>query len=465
MPDPAGRFSVGFDDVSLAWDVAWTHLDQEHPNLITSYQIDRGRQFELDRTDGGRASVEVIDADGILDPTNPAGPYYGKLEPLLPARLGRRNPVTGEWFDRFRGFIEEFDYTIDPNQRVGRLTLSLIDIYEILASIDMQLGPEDPPAFGDPPPAAHAGNLFFAGAPSSPEIKMQQRIEELLGVNGVGLDERWSVVFSGNVYLWATVYSPGESVMTVIQEAADAEFPGVSNVYPDRHGRLCVHGRLAKFDPEGVEAGVADSSIWDFREFTVGDAEAVAAAPAITAQIRRFAYNRGLSKIINDASAWPWRPEAQELSPAQLAGQTIRDSPSILQRGFRSWTAQNLLTYKTVPPNPVDDLTETKRFARYYVDNYRQPRDRVTEIAFRSMRPGAPGAEATWNLLSRVDIADSATLTMHGPLGGEGVFDGERFFVEGIHEEARPLNADYDDVTVSLDLSPRAYYPPVNPWS
>jgi len=38
------------------------------------------------------------------------------------------------------------------------------------------------------------------------------------------------------------------------------------------------------------------------------------------------------------------------------------------------------------------------------------------------------------------------------------------YFVEGIHEDVRPLTPDYDDVTLRLDLSPRSYFD-TNPWA
>lgn len=470
MPEPAGRFSIGFDANTLDFDVEWTHLDQVHPNLITSYSIDRGRQFELDRTDGGRASVEVIDPEGILDPTSIASPYYGLLEPLLPARLGRRNPVTGEWYDRFRGFVEAFDYTLDPSQRYGRLTMTLVDIYEILQSIEMELGPTTPPAFGDQPPPTKAGNLFFQGHPNEaagvPGLLIQDRIRSLLGQCAPpdGLDERWAVVFTGNVYLYATVYSPGESVLTVIQETVDSEFPGLaSNCYPDRHGRLCVHGRMSFFDPVGT-AEEAGPTQWVFNELSAGDGLAVNAHPDTTAHIRRFAYDRGLSKIVNSATAWPARPPPEpQLTPAELAGQLVQDLTSIGRFGFRSWTSQELQTWQGLIDD-TNDLVETKRYSQFIVDAFKEPHNRITEITFRSMRPDAVGATPNWDLLSRIDISDSVAVTMHGPTGFL-LFNEDPFFVQGVHEEVRPLNADYDDVTLSLDLSPREPFLGSSPWT
>ncbi len=447
MADLAGRFSIAFDDPSLEWDPTWTALDQEHPSLVTSYSIDRGRQFELDRTDTGRATVELADRDGILDPTNTSGPYYGKIEPLLQAGIAAYNPITDDWHPRYRGFIEDMSYDFDPSQQVNRLTITLVDIFEILNAIEMQPG-----EFGDEPP--QGGIIWFA------EANVDTRIQQVLGLPGAdplnaGLPAEWRVVFSGNVILYPGSYSPGQTVLEVIQEAADGEFPGVaSNVYSDRFGRLVFHGRLAKFDPEGVEAGAGDPDIWTFREFTAGDGDAVAVAPSTTAQIRSFAFNRGLSKVINQAFATPNRATGTPLTVAEVHGQVVQDLASIGLRGIRAWSAQDLLTKGHVPPDVSDDLTETHRFGEFMVANFAEPHNRVTEITFRSMRPGAPGAAATWNLLCRSDIADACAITVASP--GGGGFDGDDFFIEGIHEQGRPLNADYDDLTVSFDLSPRA---------
>jgi hypothetical protein len=72
------------------------------------------------------------------------------------------------------------------------------------------------------------------------------------------------------------------------------------------------------------------------------------------------------------------------------------------------------------------------------------------------MSPVQPHAAATWNLLSLIEIGDLVSLTVGSP--GGGGFTDEGFFVEGIHEQVQPLGADYDDVTLTLDLSPQAYF-------
>jgi hypothetical protein len=75
------------------------------------------------------------------------------------------------------------------------------------------------------------------------------------------------------------------------------------------------------------------------------------------------------------------------------------------------------------------------------------------------MRPTQSGASENWRLLSKVDISDLIDVTIEAP--GGGGFTDATFFVQGIHEECRPLNDDHDFETVSLDLSPQ---PTDNPF-
>jgi hypothetical protein len=447
---PPGRVLVAFDNPTLVWSPSWTRLDAT-PNLVTSYTIDRGRQFEMDRTDTGRAVVEIADVDGSLDPDS--GLYAGKLEPLRQIMLGRHNPITGTWHTRFRGFIEDYDYVFDPSQKVNRLTISCVDIFEILAAIEMQPG-----EFGDPPIAG--ADVYFARAD-----QVYLRILQVLG--DAGIPSNFHEIFSGNVKLYATSYSYGENVLTVIQDCADAEFPGVSNVYTDRTGRLVFHGRLAKFTPDTIASG-AGSALWDYHEWDAAD------SAGSGAHVREFAYNRSLAKIINWASATPVYSNAKDsvagvppadapgfdLTPDEVKHQLVKDAGSIGKYGIRSWSVQNLQTRQS-NLDDVNALVETKRFAQYYVENYKNVHNRVSALGFRSMHPTWPRAAETWDMLSKIDIADSVNVSVGGA-GSSGLSDS--YFVEGIHETVQRLVPDMDDVTLTLDLSPRRYYES-NPWA
>ena len=87
---------------------------------VAEYQIDRGRAYELDRVDTGRATIQLHDIEGLLDPTNTGGAYYGDIQPLKQARLALWNPVLEDWYTRFRGFVSSYEYDFDPSQLVNR---------------------------------------------------------------------------------------------------------------------------------------------------------------------------------------------------------------------------------------------------------------------------------------------------------------------------------------------------------
>jgi hypothetical protein len=435
------------DDPTLEPDPTWLRLDDGFTR-VASYQIDRGRQYELDQTDGGRAVVTINDVDGELDPTNSSGSLYGKLEPLMQAGIARWNPVTETWHSRFRGFVEEFDYTYDPSQRVSYLSLSLVDIYEILQTVQMQQG-----AFGDPPPneVLADGDVFFEDGPV--DVRIRQVYTD------AGIPDDFFVVFSGNVDVYESTYSAGETALTAIQEAVDAEFPTVSNFYPDRFGRGVFHGRLAKFDPTGTAASTTPDQ-WTYLHLHAGDGAYVDADPDSRVQLRELGFNRGTSKVLNYALASPVGIRDKDI-PDQL----VQDLVSIGLRGFRAWTRENLLTM-TGLLDSSDALTETKRFATYIVDNYAQPRNRITSIGFRPLHDLDPRAVKVWQMLCDIDIADRVDVTVAGP--GGGGFSEEPYFVEGVHEDVRGRvagSAGYtlDDVTLTLDLSPMALFTS-NPW-
>jgi hypothetical protein len=442
--------NVAFDDGLLVWDPAWTALDQLHPNPVTSWSVDRGRQYELDRTEGGRATVEILDPDGVLDPTNPASPYAAMINPLLQVALCRRDPMADEWQPRFRGWISDLNYVFDPSQQVNRIVLELVDIFEILGAIEMQVG-----EFGDPPPKGSEGQIFFEDKPMNGRII---QVLENAGPPPVGIPPDYYVVFSGNIQLTQSLYSPGESCLEVIQDAVDAEWSGVANLYTDRHGRLAAHGRYARFDPSAV-VGTPGAENWDFHHFHVGDLAAVEADPGGVAQLREFAFNRGVSKIVNHASAYPqWILDGDSYRPIndeEIAAQTVKDDASIATYGLRSWSAHNLQVQESLVDGATG-LVEAKRVAEYYVANMAVPRNRITRVGFRSIQPGRVGSGITWQLLSRVDISDQIDITVGSP-GGGGFADSE-YYVEGIHETSKPANADHDDDTVALDLSPKAFF-------
>jgi len=450
-----GRFHLAFDSTTLEPNPVWTRLDDVFPNLVVRYSIDRGRSYEMDRTDAGRATVEINDTEGILNPLNESSPFWSgdetgvtKIRPLLQALICRRNPVTGEWNTRFRGFVDSYDLEFDSSQVVNRMTISLTDLFSILGKVEMTVG-----QFGQSTTITdYQGMVYYPGGHTP-----QQRIRKVL--DDVGLPAPFTALLPGNVKLYNGVYSEGETPMTAIQEAADGDFPQVSNVYCDRFGRLAFHGRKAKFFPQETSDDAGDR--WVFQEWKVGDGAAIAADPD-TVQLRSFGFVRGMDKFINVATASPLFIEDN-----QLPDQLVVDAWSVGIYGINSWSATNLLTGQSLLDS-ADALTETRRMATYFVANYKFPHDRLTALSFRALPPSDPRAPILWEFLNTVDVGDRLDVVISSPGGGGYPGPGPpgtraKWFVEGIHEQVNALNPEYDDVTMTFDLSPAALFE-TNPW-
>lgn len=431
------RIYVAFDDDALEPSPTWTRIDTEVN--VAGYTIDRGRAIETDKTDTGEATVTIWDRDGTLDPTNTFGTFWSKIDPFRQVKIELRDPVADVWKTRFRGFVEEWEYDVDPSQRVTQLLLHCVDAFAIFAANEVAPGA----GYGDPVPTAAEGNIFYDNA------QVDDRIIQLLG--DAGWPTALQHIFTGNVNLKETIVAPRATILSLIQDAADAEFPGVANVYVDRQGFVTFHGRLARFDPETVAADAG--SAWDFHHWKAGDGAAVQASPTDMAHIRPpFKFARGFD-LVNAAIASP-----QGIKDSDLAGQFVSDPTSIAKYGVRSWSAENLLTDGHVGPATTTDLAETKKFAEYYKLNRAQPSERIAQLSFKSMAPIAEGAAANWALIVGCDISDLVDVTFANPGSGDGGFDAVPYFIEGIHEEVRPGNPDYDDVTVTCDVSPQSLY-------
>ena len=193
-----GRVNISFTGNTLDASPPWTRLD-DSPGLVASYTIDRGRQYELDRTDGGRAQVTINDRYGLLDPTNPSSPFYNEIDPLKQITLGSYNPVAAEWQTRFRGFVSQWSYAFHPSQQVNVLTLDCVDVFDILNAIQL-LPPEadgtlrfgDTVDYTDPTAAANAqGFIYYKSRP------LQVQLNKLL--DECKIPDALRAIFTGNV--------------------------------------------------------------------------------------------------------------------------------------------------------------------------------------------------------------------------------------------------------------------------
>ena len=400
--------------------------------IVAQYEIHRGRNSELGKTGTGTAIITMIDTNGALDPASGNGSY----DPMTPVAIGLTNPVTSASSPIFVGNVAKWGYKLYPTEKYGIATVECVDALDIFAATEMTPSPVGSAAdYGDPCPPANEGNVVFYedGQPKN-------RIDQILTQLGWPAGNR--EIFTGNVKLKETVYAPRQTALTAIQDAADAEFPGIANFYIQKDGTATFHGRLARFNPTDAQ--------YKITTWKVGDVAAVNADSSY-ALIFDLDYDVDKDRIINDAYAAP-----EGAADSALDTQFERNAASVAQYGTRPWSAENLLTaFGNL--TGYSALDETYSFAEYYVNNYAQPKTRINRIRFQRVSPTSSYGAAEWALLCGIDISDRLQVKTTHHNGASG-FNDELYFVEGLHYTVTPLNDQMLDVTLDIDVTPATYY-------
>jgi hypothetical protein len=465
VADPVGVLSIAFDAAPMAASPTWTRIDTLAGCRVQDWTVDRGRTNEFDKTNTGTAVVHLIDLQGLFDPTNVSSPYHNKILPGKQAAIALQNPTGAHaWFTIFRGFVESWHYKLAATEDHMELELQLADGFAILARAELQVGvdgvlPPFPTVPADQQQALNEmakGNVLYGETTGT----VADRINAILG------DVDWPAgmrdVFSGNVQVGPKAYGPGTSALDALWDAADAEFPGVANMYISagtNAGFLTFHGRQARFHPTNASYGI--------QRRTVGDPGAVM-LDINTVPVKELEWSNGQDNLYNACTATPqWIGSGltlRQLNPDppdndNVAGQLVKDDTSIAAYGLRSLAFDQLQTVKGIASGN-NSMVETKLFAQYYRDNYKDPHQRVTRMVFKSARPGSLNADALWLHLCKAEISDLLTLKTTHP--GGGGFN-EDFYVEGIHYTCRPGTAPGGAVStpiveLALDVSPRAHY-------
>lgn len=349
--------------------------------------------------------------------------------------------MTDTWHPLFRGVVDEYGYGIPGSQVKEDVVLQCVDALDYLANFEMAPGLAGDPALGDP------GFVTFGATDATGKVQM--RIMQALA--NANWPAALTSIFTGNVTLQESVYSAGESILTVCHDAADAEFPTVANFFVDRYGFIVFHGRQARFDPDTVSASATH---WDFHRWSAGDGAAIA-LDSNRAQIRPpYSFSRSRKMVRNAALCYP-----MGIDNADMPNQVDVNQASIDQHGTHTWSATDLLVLAPVTSGWTTANEETAAFATYIVDNYGNPQTRLSQVTFKSLRPDDPRAAATWELICNVDISDIINISVTHP-GGGGITDD--FYVEGVSYVLTPLEKDldlgYPAVTLTLDLSPTTYW-------
>lgn len=95
MVVPTGQLNINWPASAEDWAPHWNSNGGDTPldryvslNKRTRQQssVTRGKQYELDQCRAGEATAVLSNADGVLDPLNSAGPYFGHIMPYQPWR-------------------------------------------------------------------------------------------------------------------------------------------------------------------------------------------------------------------------------------------------------------------------------------------------------------------------------------------------------------------------------------------
>lgn len=414
----------------------WTRYDLNYK--VTSVTIDRGRQFELDKTGTGTAVVELVDETGDFNPNNSSR----VVDILHHGAFALAHPVSGSTATLFRGYVDSIQWSPYVSGTFANVRVELVDAMAILAATEL---PVDGSLSGATA-TIDSGNIVFPAIPRTTGV--QERIGDgtLYGglLSAIGWPTTLRSIFSGNVKLLETVYPPRASALSVIQDAADAEFPGVANVYVNKDGKVTFHGRLARFNPTDAQYGITTWSL--------GDQTAASGSTAVVPVSPPLVISRDAANLYSSAFSLPQNNSDIDFTSAEIAGQYVTDSGATASYGLRTWSAENLVTGGGTANTA---LQETLLYATYYKNNYKTPRTRVGALTVRPQHPTSANGRATWDLMTGVDISDRVALT--AALEG-GSFSGSYFFVEGVHYDIRPLNATNPEVTLTLDVSPAGYF-------
>lgn len=426
--------SVAFGSDALDATPTYTRIDDPAGiNVVNGWQTKRGRTYMTDRTEAGTAQADFIDTNGETDPTNSTGPFY-PMDPNCPFTISLYHPIDEDWHTIYTGLVQNMPQTLDLSENFIRGSLNAADLFSLLAIAEIPPGLDfDDTALGTNTANA-IGDTTYAAA------DVQDRIKAILA--DAAIPAGLTNIFTGNVNVQFTTYPPGTQVLAALQDAADAEFPGVANLYIDKFGIVTFHGRKARFDPTNPDYGI---STWN-----VGDTAAVLANPT-WALISGLEFDRDVAKVINAARAAP-----DGILDADIPGQLVVDSGSITQYGDRIYTAENLLTLEG-KDDALDANDETKLFSTYYATNFHDAQNQIQRLTVQGVPVGAPYAEATWDILCGVEIGDVVNVTTTHP--GGGGFSAAPYFVEGISYTATNLGgAVFQDVQMVLELSPQAYF-------
>jgi len=105
-------------------------------DTILRVGIRRGRNRILDKFEAGSATVVLEDTTGAYNPSNTAGPYYGKLVPLRKIRIW--GEYEGVQYPLFAGYIQSYDTNFQVGvSETSTVTLKCVDGFRFFNGVSV----------------------------------------------------------------------------------------------------------------------------------------------------------------------------------------------------------------------------------------------------------------------------------------------------------------------------------------
>lgn len=456
MTVPPG-VSLALTNGPLDDPVTWTRVDNLAGVLIETITIDRGRPDERSKTTPSQVVIKGKDTNGIFDPTNPNSPLFPWLVPEKQCAITLYNPQTTLWDWLFRGSVTAIDHTFDLKQKWTEFEITLTDWLKLLD--DAEIVPDQA---GMAVPFESQGDCYYTGQHCD-DRQLAVLADAATAFEASVWPTNLLEVASGNLYVQGRAYPARTTLLSVIDEAVDAEYPVGTNRFMTKYGAYAFRGRYYRFVPEkyipsnGIRRQGARMLHWQ-----VGDTASNTSNASIVI-CQGLSFKTDDQDLINAALVTP-----VGISTKQLATNSENtfsgDGTSIVDYGVRTggMSFENLIIGDADDGNTF--LEEAASFADVIVQNYKNPVTYANQVIFKNPSGGATTAQKNerWALLQGIELSDLVTVTTAHPGGGgfNNTIIGieQDHFVESLHYDISALQGDVWNVVLTVGMSTRQHY-------
>lgn len=455
MIGPPG-VSIALEDGPLVENPTWTRIDDIDGILIENISIQRGRPDERSKVTPAEVTITGKDTKGVLDSTNPNSVLFPWLASAKQMAISLYRPDTAEWHWLVRGHNATYDYEFDVSKKWFEFEITFTDALAIID--DAEIVPDDA---GNEVPSESVGDCYYTGQHCDDRL-LAVVADTATAFSGQTWPAGLLEIATGNVFVQGRAYSSKTSMLSVIDEAVDAEYPFAANRYITKYGAFAFRGRFYRFNPEAYLAADDASRHSGARmvQWNIGD-DAAAADDDTVVNVNGLKWGEDKDNLINACLVTPVGITTEQLASGS---NFFSDDFSIEQFGVRTsgMSFENLIIAEAEDGNTF--VEEAASYADSIVQNYKDPVTYVKTFTVKNPSPGASAnqAAAKWAILTGIELSDMVFATTTHPGGGGfnplGAAADQYHFVEQINYEITALQGDVWMTTMTVALSSRHHY-------